>query len=175
MRLATKDVEQRYNIQKAENRAAIQLAETKASTARRISAIQYCNEIQTAENKAAREAKLQQIRDQRAFATLGPSKSVINSPMEKPTCLYDTGFSLRHDTSREPSLIERIATDSPVSFEFSDSREDEQTRIRRSQTTGRTIYSRGPSSPTSRYSTYNDDERLILRQIEHRTRSYSTR
>jgi hypothetical protein len=95
MLLATQKAEQRRNMQKAENRAAIKLAETKATTAEMICAIQCRDEIKTAENKAAREAKLRQIRDQGAYTTLGPSKGVNNSPMEEPTCLYDTGLFLR--------------------------------------------------------------------------------
>jgi hypothetical protein len=185
VRLATQEAGQRCNMLKAENRAAIQLAETKASTAVRASAIQCRNEIPTAENKAAREAKLRQIRyveSQRKMMTsktnqdVQPTldrfpKSVNNSPMWGPTCLYDAGLFLHHDASREPSSIEKIAIDSPVSLEFSDSRGDEQTRMRRSQTTGRTIDAWGPSSPTSRYPTYdNDDERLALRRIRREDR-----
>jgi hypothetical protein len=80
-----------------------------------------------------------------------------NSNMERPSCLYNTGLSL-HQLSRDPSWIGKGVADSPVNFDFGDSREEEQILVRRSQITQKIIYAQQPSSPPSWHPTYANDD-----------------
>jgi hypothetical protein len=127
------------------------MAEDRATTAEMVSAIKHREEIQAAESKASHDVKLQQIRSERAGATLGPSVGANNPPIVGTTLLYDTGQSLRPGNAQDPSSVEKIESESPISLDYSDSREG-QNRIPRPQTDARVIYTQGAPPPNSQQS-----------------------
>jgi hypothetical protein len=135
-------------LQKAENTAAIKMAEERAAAAKTVSAIKHREEIQAAESKAAHEMHLQQIRSQRASTTAGPSAGANNPPTVGTTPLYDTGQSIHPGNSQNPSSVEKMESESPLSFDYSDSREG-QNRIPNPQTNARVIYPLGAPPPNS--------------------------
>jgi hypothetical protein len=140
--------EWRNDVQVAENKAAIQLAEAKAETAMQLTAIRYRNDAQAAETKAAREAQLQHIRQiesQRAAKTPMTNPGVQTTSdllpednydvtMEGPSVICNTALSL-HQLSFEMSPVDRGVADSPVSLNLSDSRSGYRVLVHRSQTT----------------------------------------
>jgi hypothetical protein len=121
-------------------------------SAEMVSAIERHEEIKAAESKAAHDAKLQQIRNQCAYTTLGPSMGANKPPIVETTLLYDAGLSLHPENSQYPSSVEKVESDSPVRFEYSDSREDGQSRMRRPRTDARVIYPQGAPPPNSQQS-----------------------
>jgi hypothetical protein len=95
---------QREDVQKAENRAAIKMAENRATAAEVVSAIERHEEIKAAASKAAHDAKLRQIRSQRAGATLVPPVGANKPPIVGTTLLYDAGLSLHPEKSTGSKL-----------------------------------------------------------------------
>jgi hypothetical protein len=143
--------QEKEDLQKAENMAAIKMAEDRATAAEMVSAIKRSEEIKAAESKAARNVKLQQISSQRACATLGSSVGANHPPIVGTTILYDARQSLRPGNSQDPSSVEKIESESPVSLDYSDSREG-RNRIPCPQTDARIIYTQGAPPPNSQQS-----------------------
>jgi hypothetical protein len=94
----------REDVQKAENRAAIKMAENRATAAEVVSAIERHEEIKAAASEAAHDAKLRRIRSQRAGATLGPPVGANKPPIVETTLLYDAGLSLHPEKSTGSEL-----------------------------------------------------------------------
>jgi hypothetical protein len=140
--------QKREDLRKAENMVAIEMAENRATAAEMVSAIECREEIKAAESKAARDVMLRQIRSQRAYTTLGPSVGANNPTMVEATLLCNAGRSLRPENSQDPSSVEKIESESPVSLEYSDSRNG-QNRIRCPRTDAGIIYTQGAPPPNS--------------------------
>jgi hypothetical protein len=134
-------------LQKAENTAAIKMAEERAIAAKTVSAIKHREEIQAGESKSAHEIRLHHIRSF-ASATAGPPSGANNPPTVGTTLLYDKGQSIHPGNSQDPSSVGKIESESPLSFEYSDSR-DGRNRIPNSQTDARVIYPQGALPPSS--------------------------
>jgi hypothetical protein len=88
--------QEREDLQKAANRAAIKMAESRATAAEMVSAIERRGEIKVAESKAAQDAKLRQIRSRRAYTTLVPPGGANEPPIVEKT------FFLRRRTIPPP-------------------------------------------------------------------------
>jgi hypothetical protein len=90
-------------LQKAENTAAIKMAEERATAAKTVSAIKHREEIQAAASKSAREMHLQHIRSQRASTTAGPPAGANKPPTVGTTLIYDAGQFIHPGNSQNPS------------------------------------------------------------------------
>ena len=98
-----------------------------------VSAIKHREEIQAVESKSAHQMRLHHIWSQRASATAGPLEEANNPPRVGATLVYDAAQSIHPGNSQDPSSVEKMESESPLSFEYSDSR-DGRNRIPNPQT-----------------------------------------